>query len=149
MAALLDPVNRRKGGVRWGLASHVTTMFLVTTIYTAILIDRQSASYIENREFSGDLDNSGPFNYEFLLTDDAVSFLSGVMFFVNTLLVDGLLASFASNSADRCLTYTGPQALSLLYYLCHELLGRRPSVSDVPRLYWCVIKSSRSWRKHR
>jgi hypothetical protein len=54
MGALLNPVNRARGGIKWGLVAHTAAMFSFVTIYTAMTLDIQSISYIDNRDFPGD-----------------------------------------------------------------------------------------------
>ena len=97
MAALLNPVNRTKGGFRWGLVVHTVAMFSFVTVYTATNLDIQSISYIDNRNFPGikGVLPAGPLAYQLLILPEAVSVVSDVMFLLNSWLADGLLVSSA------------------------------------------------------
>lgn len=86
MGALLDPTNRTRGGVKWGLVAHTAAMFSVLTVDAAISFDVQSLSYIDNREAPG-----GPEGYLWLTLSDAITIVPHVMFYLNTCLTDGFL----------------------------------------------------------
>ena len=88
MGALLDPTSRTKGGIKWGLVAHTAAMFLFVTIYTAINLDLQSISYIDNQAFPG-----GPLLYQLYVSAKAISLVPNVMFPLNQWLADGLLVS--------------------------------------------------------
>jgi hypothetical protein len=53
MAALFNPANRRREGIKWGLVSYTVVMFSFVTVFTAMNLNIQSISYIDNREFPG------------------------------------------------------------------------------------------------
>jgi len=119
MAALLGPASHTGGVVKWGLVVHTGAMFTFLTILFATLLDIQSISYIDNRAFPG-ADGApwaGPVAYQLFIYSKAISVFPLVMFLLNNWLADGLFA------------------LSLLCYLCHELLGHRLPMFDVPRLF--------------
>ena len=99
MGALLNPVNRAWGGIKWPLVVHTVAMFSFVTIYTAMNLNLQSISYIDNREFpGGGLLFSGPLGYQSHIYSKAMSVVPNAMFLLNNWLADGLLASSVSNS---------------------------------------------------
>ena len=143
MHALLYPANSKKGGIQWGLVAHTTTMFVFVTIGTALSLDVQSISYINDRNFPG-FDGGrapGPLGYQLLVSSEAINIVPNLMFILNQWLADGLLVScvfdpsFPSDLRELLL------ALSLLYHLFHELLGHRLSCLDVHRLFGYVLQS--------
>ena len=65
MATLLNPVHRRREGVKWGLVSYTMIMSSVVTVFTAMNLNIQSISYIDDRRFPGIYGFSpGPFGYQ-------------------------------------------------------------------------------------
>lgn len=97
MDALLNPADRTRG-TRWLLVAHTVTMFLFTTISTAMGMVLQSTSDVDNREFPGnDRLPPGPFGYNFLLFTNAITIIPNVLFLLNNWLADGLLVSPALN----------------------------------------------------
>lgn len=99
MGALLGPVDRTKGGIKWGLVAYVTAMFSFATIYTGMSLDIQSISYVDYREFSGDdgVGDPGPLGYQTLVFSDAINVVPNTMFLLNNWLADGFLVSFLLN----------------------------------------------------
>lgn len=97
MTALL---NRPKGGIKWGLVAHTVAMFSFATINSAMTLDIQSISYIDNREFSGGdyVSLPGPFGYQFFIFSEAINGVPNIMFFLNQWLADGLLVSSVPKS---------------------------------------------------
>ena len=93
MDALLDPVNRTRGGVKWGLVAHAVAMFSVMTVLTGMNLDLQSTSYVENREFPStrDVPFLGPLGYRLSIYSKPINVVPYTMFFLNGLLSDGLL----------------------------------------------------------
>jgi len=93
MGALFSPPNRR-AGVKWGPVIYTTLMFAFATIFTAMNLDIQSISYIDNREYAGD-DSAGlppgPLGYQYLIYSKAISVVPNLMFLLNNWLADGLL----------------------------------------------------------
>ena len=137
MAALFNPEYRRGGPVKWGLISYTAVMFSAVTVLTAVGLNNESISYIDNREFSdvGSVLPPGPDGYQLSISREARSVVPNVMFFINSWLADGLLVSF-------CQCYVHPSgrltptslALPLLCCLLHEPLGHRLPLPHVPRL---------------
>ena len=147
MGALLDPANRKRGGVVWGLAAHTVAMFSFVTIYTATNLDMLSISFIDNREFPGIADAGippGPVGYQLFIIPGALNMVTNSMILLNTWLADGLLVSSVLVYVSKYLTRTVPLALSLLHYLFPEFLGHCLSLPDVPRHRGCVTESSAS-----
>ena len=146
MTALLNPVGPTKGGIKWGLVAHTVAMFSSATVYTAMNLDLQSISYIDNRDFTGDgVLFPGPLGYQFFINSNAITITADVMFSLNGWLADGLLVSSALCHGLELpwrLTQDSPPALPLLCYLCHELLGNRLPMPDVPRYVGYVLDSS-------
>ena len=149
MGALLDPINRTRGGIAWGLVAHTAVMFSFVTIATAMGLNLLSISRIENRDFPGvsGVLPPGPFGYKYLIYDKALSIVPNLMFQLNQWLADGLLVSIALNSAAQVPTLGIPPAPSLLHHLFHEQVGHRLPLPDVPHLFGYVLKSSANrWR---
>ena len=101
MATLFNPVYRKGEGIKWGLVSYTVAMFSVVTIGTAMGLDIQSISYIDNREFSGakSVSDPGPYGYQLLIETEAVYIVPNLMFLLNNWLADGLLVSYLFNAA--------------------------------------------------
>ena len=98
MGALLDPVNRKSSGIKWGLVAHTVAMFASVTVYTAMSLHLHSISYIDNREFPGiDGGRPGPLGYQLLIISKPISVIPNAMFPLNQWLADGLLVSLLSN----------------------------------------------------
>ena len=98
MTALLNPTNRTKGGIRWGLVVHSAALFLNATVSLAIGLYILSLSYIDDREFPGaDGQPPGPFGYGWPPQFTALNVISASLIPVNQWLVDGLLVSSALN----------------------------------------------------
>lgn len=96
IAALFDPVYRRGGDVKWGLVSYTAVMFSVVTVLTAVGLDIQSISYIDNRKFPG-FENAippGPVGYQEFISPKARNIIQNVLFLLNNWLADGFLVSF-------------------------------------------------------
>lgn len=95
MSALLNPVNRMRGGIKWGLVVHAAAMFSFVTIYTAINLNIQSISFIDNREFPGtsadDAIPPGPVGYQWFIRYKAISIAQAPFAVMNNWLADGLL----------------------------------------------------------
>jgi len=100
MAAFFDPVNRRREGIKWGLVVYTFLMFSFVTIFTAMNLNIQSISFIDNREFPGvpGVLPPGPLGYQFLIYSRVLSIVPNLMFLLNNWLADGLLVTFAPNS---------------------------------------------------
>ena len=147
MAALLNPIQRRGEGVKWGLVTYTMVMFSFATALTAINLNILSASYIGNREFPGvgDLIPPGPLGYQASISPDPLNIVPNVMFILCNWLADGLLVSswfYPASAQSWCLMSAPFLALSLLRNLLQEHLGHRLPLSHVPRLIGCAFKSS-------
>lgn len=144
MDALLSSVNHTSERLKWGLLAHTTAMFSFVTIFTAINLDIQSISYIDNRDFAGDdiMFPPGPLGYQFLIYSKAISVVPNVMFYLNTCLADGLLVSSVANSITQVSNMGCSSALSMPYHLRQELLGYCLPMHHVPCLFWYVFGSS-------
>ena len=93
MGALINPANRRRHGIKWGLVSYTAIMFSFVTIFTAMNLNIQSISYIDNREFPG-VDTTlppGPLGYQWFLYSDVLTIVPNLMFLLNNWMADGLL----------------------------------------------------------
>ena len=92
MGAFFDPVNRAKGGTKWGFIAHTAAMFSLATIYTAMSSNIQSISFIDNREFPASVNGvPGPVGYQFFLHSKAIGIAPTPMILLNNWLADGLL----------------------------------------------------------
>jgi len=102
MGALINPANRRRQGIKWGLVSYTAIMFSFVTIFTAMNLNIQSISYIDNREFPGvgDVLPPGPLGYQWFLYSDALTIVPNLMFLLNNWLADGLLVGSLFNSTS-------------------------------------------------
>ena len=150
MAALLNPVHRRKEGIKWGAVSYTMASFLLATVRLAAEFDIQSISYIDNREFPGikGVLPPGPLGYQSLIYSHVLSIIPNLACVLNNLLADGLLvSSLFDRSGPRCITPAPPLALSLLRGLRREALDRRLSLPRIPRLFGCVFEFPTSQRR--
>lgn len=95
MAALFNPVHRRGEPVKWGLVSYTVAMFSIATVVTAMSLNIQSTSYIDNREFSSaeGVPKPGPYGYKASAQAEPTYVVPNLMFFINNWLADGLLVS--------------------------------------------------------
>jgi hypothetical protein len=97
MDALLSSPNHTRKGIKWGLLAYVAIMFSFGTINTAMNLNLQSISYIDNREYpGGDQFPPGPLGYQFYIHAQAISIVPNLMFILNNWLADVLLVSFFS-----------------------------------------------------
>ena len=97
IGSLLNPVNRTRGGIKWGLVALIAAMFAFVTIATAINLDLLSVCYVDNEAFPG-IDGvvfPGPLGYQVLIYSKAISIVPSILFLLNTWLADGLLVGFA------------------------------------------------------
>ena len=107
MAALVSPVNRKRGDIKWGLVAHTAVMFLFVTVYITITLYVLSTSYIDNREFPGvnGLLPPGPLGYQYFTYANAINVVPTLMFLLNNWLADGLLVSLPQAQSYGCLTW--------------------------------------------
>ena len=101
MTALFDPVYRRGERVNWGLVSYTVVMFALATAPTAMYLQIQSISYIDNRNFPGveGFLPPGPIAYQVYISLEAISIIPSVALALSNWLADGLLVSSLSNTA--------------------------------------------------
>ena len=104
-AALFDSTNRRGERIKWGLVCYTTIMFSVVTVQTAMDLDLQSISYINNRDFPGvNVEDMlflppGPVGYQLSISQEALSIVPNAMFTLTNWLADGLLVSSPFDAA--------------------------------------------------
>ena len=94
MTALLDSANRKKDGIKWGLASYTLVMFSVVTVVTAQNAHVQSLAYIDYRESP-----DGPLGYQTIVDNNALSITTNLMSLLNYWLADALLVSSSFDPA--------------------------------------------------
>ena len=128
MEALFSPCYRTRGGVRWGLVAYTVTTFSFVTIFTAMNLDIQSVSYIDNREFPGnDALPPGPLGYQYLIYSKAISIVPNLMFLLNNWLADGLLVSFAFTWVPRVAHVSLPYSSIVATLSIQGTIGSLPS----------------------
>jgi len=93
MAALFNPIHRRREGIKWGLVSYTVVMFSLVTVSIGMSLNIQSISFIDNREFPGfdGVPISGPYGYQWLIGPKAISVVPAVAFPLTNWMADGLL----------------------------------------------------------
>ena len=97
MGALLNSIDFTRA-IRWGLVAHTAAMFSTLTANAGMSLDIFSISYIDNRQFPGNLFYSpGPLGYQFFIFSGAISIVPNAMFYLNNSPTDGLLVSSALN----------------------------------------------------
>jgi len=102
MTALFNPANRRRKGVKWGLASYTVLMFSFATVLTGMQLHTQSISFIDNRSFPGlgGLVPPGPLGYQAFIWSGPLLLAPNLVFILSNWLAHGLLVSplFAAGS---------------------------------------------------
>ena len=103
MAALFNPVYRKRDGVKWGLVSYTVVMFSFVTAYTAIKLHTLSICFIDNREFT-DLDGTlvGPYGYQSTVRLTVLGIAPNLVHLLNNLLTDGLLVGPSCDTISAC-----------------------------------------------
>ena len=99
MTGLLNPVNRRREAVKWGLVFYTVVMFSIATVLTGMGLNLGSISFIDNREFPG-VDGvvaPGPLGYQVLINSSALRIVPSFMFLLNYWLAGGLLVGSLFN----------------------------------------------------
>lgn len=94
MNALLDPVNRARGGIMWGLVAHTVATFSFVTIATGMGLGLQPFCWIDYREFIGDggvFSIPGPLGYLFSTDNEPLGYVPNLMYLFNEWLADGFL----------------------------------------------------------
>jgi hypothetical protein len=114
MGALLNPVNRSEGDIKWSLVAHTLAIFSFATIYTVLSLDIQSISYIDNREFPriGGVD-PGPIGYQAFVWLQPISRIASYPLLLNGWLTDGLLVCSSFNSVPE-VSNTGRSSSSIV-----------------------------------
>ena len=136
MSALLNHARR---DIKWGLVIHTVLMFSCATLFNASLY-LESISYVDDRGFPGAKGiPPGPVGYQYLIGTDSLTTLCYLIVYLNQWLADGLLVSSVSMSAISVSHMAASSAVSVLYYLCHELLVHRLTMPGVPRLCGYVL----------
>jgi len=135
MIALLSPVYRRGGGIKWGLVCYTAVMFSLATTHTAMNLHLQSISYIDNREFPApDGSNPGPVGYFESLYSDAINVIPNVAFSLSNWLADGLLVSPLFNATFSC-PGVSRRLISQLYR-CYVIYSKNIWVITFPSLMY-------------
>ena len=97
LGAIFSSTNRARAGTNWGFFAYCMATFSFVTIYTAMNLNLQSISYIDNRGFLGnDQAPPGPLGYQWLIHNSGLSIVPNFMFMLNNWLADGLLVSSSS-----------------------------------------------------
>ena len=106
MTALFNPVYCRGERIKLGLVSYTAVMFSLATVQTALNLDIQSISYIDNRSFSGikGLIEPGPLGYQAFISADVLNIVPDVVFVLSNWLADGLLVSSLFGITITCPT---------------------------------------------
>ena len=101
MAALFSSVHRKGEPIKWGLVSYTAVMFSLVTIGTAMQLDVQSISYIDNRDFPGieGVLSPGPLGYQWFIGPGAITVIQIVAFVLSNWLADGFLVSSLFDAA--------------------------------------------------
>lgn len=101
MGALLNPIDRTRGGIRWGLVAHAVTMFSALTLNTVMGIDIESVSYIGEFPHNHVIFPPGATG----VISPEVSYIEPIaMFCLNACLADGLLVGLSPG--DISMTYS-------------------------------------------
>ena len=96
-----DPF-REEGWMGWVLVVHTTVMFSFATVATAMALNLQSISHIDNRGFlAGGALPPGPLGYQLLLSPKAISLVPNLTLQLNQWLADGLMVTFVPNSLSQ------------------------------------------------
>ena len=105
MFGLLNPLHRKREGIKWGIVAYTLALFTFVTVYTGMNLNIESISYVDNREFPGiqGMIPSGPLGYRSFVYSDALSIVPNVMFFLNNWLADAFLVSPSADTALSCL----------------------------------------------
>jgi len=121
MTALLDPINRKRDGIKWGLVCYTVVMFSCATLATGTAQNLISHCFIDNREFPGFLDimPPGPIGYQWFIYSKPLSIVPNFASLSNYWLADGFLVGclFLCPLAHLS-NATPPPAPSLLRNLC-------------------------------
>ena len=104
MAALFDPVHRKRDGIKWGIVSYTVAMFSFATVCIGIGLHIHSVSYVDNREFTNpDGTLVGPYGYQSAVRKKILGIIPNLMYLLNNLLADGLLVRSLFAVTPTCL----------------------------------------------
>ena len=95
VATLFKHIHVGRESVNWGLISYTVVMFSFVTVYTALNLNLQSTSFIDNREFPG-----GPTTYQINAQVGVPGIPPNVFFISNYWLADGFLVRSLSDAAQ-------------------------------------------------
>jgi len=101
VAALLNPANRKRGGIDWGLICYTTVMFSSATVALGTAQNIGSVSFIDNRNFPG-VEGSfppGPSGYQAMTCSGTPVIAPALAYLLNYWLADGLLVNRLFNPA--------------------------------------------------
>ena len=103
MGALISPANNMRRSVKWGLAAHITALFVLLSIQVTMDLHAGSIEFVDGRDFPGtDKIPPGPIGcYIILGSSAAFRTLYKAIFPLNQWLADGPLVSFTLHSAAR------------------------------------------------
>ena len=95
MASLLDPANRKREGIKWGLVSYTVVMFLCATVVIGTANNIASISFIDNHDFPGvkGVLYPGLVGYQEVVYFKAINVIPNATFPLNNWLANGLLVS--------------------------------------------------------
>ena len=144
MIALLNPANRVKGSIKWGLVIHTVAMFLVLTLSSALDLEIKSILYINDREFPGsDEFLPGPLGYYDVIAVRPINTAVNAMFPLNQWLADGLLVSSISKP------YCSPVQRTPLFQLhrCYVIHSMNRWVIAFPCLMYLATIGTRPFRQ--
>jgi hypothetical protein len=101
MTALFNPVRRRGEDIKWGLISYTAVTFSFATVCTAMQLNDQSFSFIDNREFPGieGVLPPGSLGYQSFIYSEVLTIIPTLMFVLNNWLADGFLVSSLFDAA--------------------------------------------------
>ena len=93
MAALLNPVNSKREGIKWGLVCYIVLVFSCATVVIGSAENIASLSFIDNRDFPGvkGLYPPGPVGYMAMTCSGAAGIAPSLGALLGYLLADGLL----------------------------------------------------------
>ena len=93
MTTLLNPINSRRGDIKWGLVCYTVAMFSCATVVIGTAENIASITFIDNREYPGveGLFPPGPIGYMAAACSGTLGIGPVLGAFLGYLLADGLL----------------------------------------------------------
>jgi len=103
VAALFNPVCRKRDGIKWGIVSYTVAMFSFVTVHTTMHLNNQSVSFIDNRQFT-DPDGAliGPYGYQSVIRLKPLDIIPNPTYLTNNLPADGLPVGSSFDTASTC-----------------------------------------------